>query len=65
MLCRFDRSDFDNENEDIVTVIFPLSNFLHLMCLRKKILSNLELCSVEESSKLNKATPTKAIGRLK
>ena len=27
MLCRFDRSDFDNENEDIVTVIFPFSLF--------------------------------------
>ena len=44
---------------------FHFPYFLHLMCLRKKILSNLELCSIEKSSELNEAAPAEAIEWLK
>ena len=32
----FDRSDFDNENKDIVTVIFPFSLFLAVDVFEKE-----------------------------
>ena len=37
----------------------------HLMYIGKKILSNLKLCSIRKSSKLNEAAPAEAIEWLK
>ena len=56
-----DRRDLDtcNENKDMIVLIFFLDS-LHLKYMGKKILSNLELCSIEKSSELNEVTQAEA-----